>query len=252
MLKQEEEIMADTKRTIRKNTTSGQNLAEMIELVYVPGGCFEMGDFTGDGGKSVQPVQTVRVEDFSIGKYLVTHGQWESVMGENPSHFQLGKNHPVESVSWVEAQRFIDRLNQLTGKRYRLPTEAEWEYAARSGGKKEEWAGTSDTRQIENFGWFLENSKALTHAVGQKEPNGLGIYDMSGNVWEWCRDLDDYDRHSHVASLPEFSQEDLMLDRMIRGGSWYHVSCFAQTMCRHAVCSAYSFEYLGLRLVLDQ
>ncbi len=242
--------MKNKKRVAAKITGSWQELAGKLELVHVPGGCFEMGDSVGDGDSNEQPARSVQIESFFIGKYLVTQEQWQMVMGENPSHFQLGKNYPVESVTWVEVQNFIAGLNQLTGKNYRLPTEAEWEYAARSGGKNEKWAGTSDAGQVENYGWLMDNSDGHTHAVGQKNPNGLGIYDMSGNVWEWCSDLDDDDSHSYVASLPEFRKKDLLLDRMIRGGSWYHNSWHARTTCRLAVCSEYSFEYLGFRLIL--
>jgi len=103
-------------------------------------------------------------------------------MGSNPSHFKESDENPVEMVSWNEAREFIRRLNQMSGKSYRLPTEAEWEYAARSGGKGEKWAGTSNKSELQDFAWFFMNSGDRTHPVGQKRPNGLGFYDMSGNV----------------------------------------------------------------------
>lgn len=156
-----------------------------IEFVQVPGGCFQMGDIFGDGGADEKPVHEVCVDGFYLSKFEVTQGQYRRVTNENPSQIKKGDNLPVESVSWNDSQIFIEKLNSLSGRHYRLPTEAEWEYAARSGGKKEKYAGGND---LSTFAWYRENSDATIKPGGGKQPNGLGLYDMSGNVNEWCYD----------------------------------------------------------------
>jgi sulfatase modifying factor 1 len=193
--------------------------ASDIEMVKVKGGCYQMGDTFGDGEANEKPVHKVCVDDFFMGKYLVTQEQWRAVVGNNPSFInQCGGNCPVEQVSWEDAQEFIQQLNEQTGKNYRLPYEAEWEYAARSGGKQEEWAGTSNHDELEEYAWFVDNSFKRTYPVGRKKPNGLGLYDMSGNVPEWCNDWydGDYYKRSPENNPPGPLSGD---GRVLRGGS---------------------------------
>jgi sulfatase modifying factor 1 len=160
-----------------------------IEMVLVKGGCYKQGDTFGHGAEDERPAHEVCVKDFYLGKYPVTQMEWTGTMGTNPSaHAACGINCPVENVSWTDAQEFLRKLNRRTRKEYRLPTEAEWEYAARSGGKSEEWAGTSSAEELGAYAWFYENSGFETHPVGEKKPNGLGLYDMTGNVWQWMSD----------------------------------------------------------------
>jgi len=205
-----------------------------MEFVFVKGGCFEMGDTFGDGYSYEKPVHDVCVSDFYMGKYEVTQGQWEVIMGDNPSYFKnCGDNCPVENVSWNDVQEFIERLNSKTGKKYRLPTEAEWEYAARSGGKREKYAGTNSDADLGSYAWYIMNSGSKTHPVGQKQPNGLGLYDMSGNVWEWVSDR--YDQNYYKNS-PRNNPKGPSSGsyRVLRGGSWSGVP--------NAIRASYRFD----------
>ncbi len=196
-----------------------------MEFVFVKGGCFQMGDTFGDGGNTEKPVHEVCVDDFYIGKYEVTQRQWTEIMGSNPSIFKGCNDCPVEQVSWNDVQVYINKLNQKlapadskqgTGKKYRLPTEAEWEYAARSGGKNERYSGGNDPDSV---AWHYNNTGGKTHPVGQKKPNGLGLYDMSGNVWEWVQDR--YDENYYKNSPRNNPQNANNGEYVVlRGGSW--------------------------------
>jgi formylglycine-generating enzyme required for sulfatase activity len=191
-----------------------------IEFVLVKGGCFDMGDTAGDDADGLKQVHTVCQDDFYLGKYEVTQAQWRAVMGKNPSALgACGDNCPVENVSWHDVQDFIRTLKQHAGKAYRLPTEAEWEYAARAGGTKQKYAGTNSDEEIGKYAWYGENSGGRSHPVGQKNPNGLGLYDMSGNVSEWLSDRydADYYRVSPRNNPPGPSEGD---HRVNRGGGW--------------------------------
>lgn len=219
-----------------------------MDFIFVKGGCFQMGDVFGDGFDYEKPVHEACVGNFYMGKYEVTQGQWKQVMGSNPSYFSsCGDGCPVENMSWNDAQTFIEKLNRSSGKKYRLPTEAEWEYAARSGGKKEKWAGTTSESSLGSYAWYSANSGSKTHPVGQKQPNGLGLYDMTGNVWEWCSDwYANYssDRISNPVGASSGS------DRVYRGGSWSNYARNARASDRHWSGPGDRGLHLGLRLVV--
>ena len=221
-----------------------------FEMIYVKGGTFTMGGTTEQFGGTYdreKPEHSVTLSDYHIGKYEVTQKLWMAVMGNNPSHFK-GDNLPVESVSWNDAQEFIKKLNRLTGQKFRLPTEAEWEYAAR-GGNKSRGYKYSGGNSIGLVAWYDENSENRTHIVGSNwVSNELGICDMSGNVWEWCQDwYGDYSSGSQTNPMGPSSGTA----RVLRGGSW---STRAAEDCRvsYRNLSAHDnrFNCYGFRLVL--
>ncbi len=215
-----------------------------MKLAYVPGGCFNMGssadgkDYQADEG----PTHKVCVASFWMGQYEVTQGQWEKIMGANPSKFKKGGNYPVENVSWNDAQDFVKKLNSRSGKSYRLPTEAEWEYACRAGGSSKYCGGD----KVDTVAWYEKNSGTTTHTVGGKKANSFGLYDMSGNVWEWCADW--YGRSYYVSSTQDNPQgPDSGSDRVIRGGTtiWS-----ARTAYRNGRSPVNQNDDIGFRLVL--
>ena len=219
-------------------------------MLLVEGGQFDMGGADEEAFGSEKPVHRVTLSSFYLGKYPVTQSVWTEVMENNPSHFK-GNQRPVETVSWEDAQKFIGKLNNMTGKTYRLPSEAEWEYAARGGalleGEGYLYAGSDKLKQV---GWYDENSDGGIHEVGLKYPNELGLYDLSGNVWEWCQDQ----WHENYESAPDdgsaWEDRDAGPSRVIRGGSWINFSRFCRVASRHLYEPAYRSTYLGFRLAL--
>jgi formylglycine-generating enzyme required for sulfatase activity len=189
------------------------------ELIYVKGGCYQMGasDDDCDATHDEKPAHGVCVDDFYLGKYEVTQGQWKSIMGSNTSSSSTcsGDDCPVDNVSWSEVQEFISRLNSRSvGSKYRLPTEAEWEYAAKSGGKRETYSGGGD---INSVAWYRENSGEKNHPVGTKASNGLGLHDMSGNVWEMTSDWYSSDYYAH-SPRNNPTGPNSGVDHVVRGG----------------------------------
>ncbi|MEM7513915.1 MAG: SUMF1/EgtB/PvdO family nonheme iron enzyme [Bacteroidota bacterium] len=187
-----------------------------LEMIKVEGGSFMMGS---NEDETEKPIHRVTLEDFYIGKHPVTQGQWERVIGRNPARFKGDLQKPVEQVSWEDCQQFIQRLNKQTGLQYRLPSEAEWEFAAK-GGNYSKGFKYSGSNELEAIGWYKKNSKKRTHPVGQKKPNELEIHDMSGNVWEWCED----DWHTTYKYAPNDGSawvgSGIGYNKVIRGGSW--------------------------------
>jgi len=219
-----------------------------MEFVLVKGGTYEMGDIFGDGFPWEQPVHTVTVSDFYIGKYEVTQEQWEKVMGSNPSHFRGDGRLPVEMVSWIDIQEFIKKLNEKSGENYRLPTEAEWEYAARSGGKKEKWAGTSNELEVGDYTWYIGNSGRKSYPVGTKKPNGLGIYDMSGSLWEWVQDWDGTFPKEPQIDPKGPPSDDKYGYRVYRGGAWDYIPRIVRVFMRSGNTPDYARQWIGFRL----
>ncbi len=214
-------------------------------MVFVKGGTFRMGDTFNDGKKFEKPVHDVTVSDFYISKYEITQSLWEELMGNSPSHFKDCDQCPVERVSWHDAQNFIKKLNVLTGKSYRLPTEAEWEFAAR-GGEKTKNHRYSGAYNINDVAWYSGNSGNKTNEVGQLKPNELGIYDMSGNVWEWCNDW-----FSSYSSTPEVNPKgpETGDGRVVRGGSWFGYIDANRLTFRGFDDPSNSRSYIGFRVV---
>lgn len=213
-----------------------------IELVYVPAGSFMMGSENGE--KYEKPVHQVTIrEGFYMGRYEVTQAQWQAVMGTNPSEFR-GENLPVEQVSWNDAQEFIQKLNALNdGFIYRLPSEAEWEYACRAG-TTGDYAGEPNS-----MGWYDANSGKRTHPVGKKQANGFGLYDMHGNVWEWCQDV----YHENYNGAPTDGSTWLSggdsNKRVFRGGSWFNVvALILRSALRNRAVPDFRSHDLGFRV----
>jgi formylglycine-generating enzyme required for sulfatase activity len=227
-----------------KVTASGKNVLEP-EMVFVQGGSFEMGSNFGDLDEL--PAHAVTLSDFYIGKYEVTQVQWMVLMGDNPSKFQGCDNCPVEQVSWSDVQSFISKLNQQTGKSYRLPTEAEWEYAAR-GGLSSKGFIASGSDYLNDVAWYNGNSGGTTHVVGTKQPNELGIFDMSGNVWEWCSDwYEPYKSYKQINPRTTALGES----KVDRGGSWTSSEYFCRTTLRFKNYPDIRNFNMGFRLILD-
>ena len=255
------------------NTGGGKRIFADLpktEMVFVQGGTFTMGCTDEQGNDcrdNEKPAHKVTLSDYYIGKYEVTQGLWKKVMGSNPSYFKnCGDDCPVEYVSWNDCQEFISKLNQLTGKRFRLPTEAEWEYAARGGSKASFQTKYAGSNALGEVAWYGDNSdvkysgadegvedeyegrKLGTHIVGTKKKNALGIYDMSGNVEEWCNDwYEDYS--SGGVTNPKGASTGSY--RVVRGGSWINGGDKDRVSRRADNNPSHSSYYIGIRLVFS-
>lgn len=219
-------------------------------MVRVEAGTFTMGATPEmkDPYDDEKPTHQVTLtNDYYIGKYEVTQALWKAVMGNNPSRFK-GDNLPVETVTWNDCQKFISKLNRITGKKFRLPTEAEWEYAAR-GGNKSRGYQYSGSNNLSDVAWYEDNSDSKTHAVGSKQANELGIYDMSGNVWEWCQDR--YGRYSKSSQTNPTGATSGSF-RVRRGGSWNFTARICRSSYRNESLPSLRNSDLGFRLVLSE
>ena len=244
------------KRTNSSGATSSAANAKLIlnnltaNMVYVSGGTFTMGATSEQGSDAYndeKPVHSVTLSSFYICKYEVTQALWNAVMGSNPSNWK-GDDLPVETVSRDDCQTFIRKLNALTGKNFRLPTEAEWEFAARGGNNSREYkyAGSNN---IKTVAWYLGNSGDKTHVVGTKSPNELGLYDMTGNVWEWCQDW--YGSYSS-ASQTNPTGASSGSNRVLRGGCCGRSAWYCRSSLRIIGTPDGRNDGFGLRLVLSQ
>ena len=218
-----------------------------IDMVRVEAGTFTMGATAEmkNPDYNEKPIHRVTLtNDYYIGKYEVTQALWQAVMDNNPSMFFNGDNLPVEQVSWDECQEFISKLNRITGKTFRLPTEAEWEYAAR-GGNKSRGYQYSGSNNFSDVAWGI----GKTYAVGTKQPNELGIYDMSGNISEWCQDW--YAKYNSSSQVNPTGANSGSY-RVVRGGSWGHDARYCRSSFRIYFTPDYRYINLGLRLVLSE
>ena len=222
-----------------------------FKMIRVEGGTFSMGA-TSEQGSDVydweKPIHSVTLSDYYIGETEVTQELWQAVMGSNPSYFTGNNQRPVDSVSWNDCQEFIRRLNSLTGKNFRLPTEAEWEYAARGGKYCKDYVYKySGSNNVDEVAWYYGNSGRTTHPVKTKKANELGLYDMSGNVGEWCNDwYGDYQGYSQTNPTGPSKGEY----RVLRGGGWYGNDGDVRVSDRSSHTPGYRFYYFGLRLAL--
>lgn len=234
----------------KQKTDYGEIINNLIaNMVNVEGGTFTMGA-TSEQGTGLEsdeaPTHQVTLSSFQISKYEVTQREWEEVMGSNPSRFNTSAMLPVESVSWDDCKKFISKLNAITGQNFRLPTEAEWEYAAR-GGRKSKIYKFSGSNFIDDIAWYRDNSDNKTHPVGTKQPNELGLYDMTGNIGEWCQDW--YNSYNSIAQTnPTGPVSSSTSSRVYRGNNWRSAASICHVSNRDYASPSFSSDKIGLRL----
>jgi sulfatase modifying factor 1 len=237
-------VVASSAYTVSGRTSiPGNTLADLnsgMEFVHVTGGCYCMGADARSGLRDATPTHEVCVDDYYIGKYEVTQAQWREIMGSNPSTVSsCGDNCPVVDVSWQEVQEFTRRLNERTGKTYRLPTEAEWEYAVRSGGMQEPAARANAASA---------DGKRVLRPIGWSQPNGLGIYDMQGSVWEWTNDWYSTNYYKQSQKFNPEGPENGHY-RVLRGGSWDDTAQSIQPTMRVRYEPWVKRSWVGFRLL---
>jgi sulfatase modifying factor 1 len=216
-----------------------------IEMIHIPNGCFNMGNNDIYNNLDERTIHRTCLDGFYIAKYEVTQQQWERVINNNPSFFQdCGPTCPVEQISWNDTQTFIEKLNTLTGMQFRLPSEAEWEYACRSGSQNTFYCGSNE---LDDIAWFNYNANHQTHPVGLKQANHFGLYDMNGNVWEWVNDWYDAD---YYQTTPVHNPKGPVngVGKVGRGGSWAHAHWTLLGSNREYRDPNYKNIFLGFRL----
>ena len=234
-----------------------------MTFISIPAGSFQMGDLNDAGDPDEKPVHTVNLDTFFMSTTEVTQEQYESVVGRNPSNFSGDDNLPVEMVSWEDAVKFCNLLSDNAGydrsydestwecdfskNGFRLPTEAEWEYACRAGTETKYYTGNSDS-DLGRAGWYVSNSSSKTHTVGQKTANAFGLYDMHGNVWEWCNDRYDADYYDTSPSADPTGPTSGS-DRVLRGGNWFNNAGFCRSADRHGGYPSGTYGIVGFRMV---
>ena len=229
-----------------------------MEMVYIPAGTFIMG--ADNSADDEDPAHEVRLDDFYIGKYVVTQKQWQDVMGNNPSE-PVGDDYPVVNVSWEDAQAFVKKLSKDTGETYRLPTEAEWEYACRAGSTTKFFFG-DDTTKLVDYGWCKRNSDGKLHPVGQRKPNAWGLYDMVGNTWEWCEDWWDPEYYARSPRKNPLNNEpylytspssgDQFTVHVARSGAYGHPPSAHESAHRHGSRPGTKRPMIGFRCVREK
>ena len=238
-----------------KNFTEDLGNGVKLEMIYIPAGEFMMGS---NESEYEQPIHKVTLSEFYLGKYPITQAQYQAVMGNNPSYFQsrnkapLSKggwgDHPLEGVSWNDAQKFCQKLSEMTGKKYRLPSESQWEYACRAGSKTR-WCFGDDESQLKDYAWYGANSKEQTHPVGEKQANDWGLHDMHGNVWEWCED----NWHKNYKNAPNDGKPWKGQNRkytVMRGGSWFDLPDYCRSASRNDyIARVINYDFNGFRVV---
>ena len=222
-----------------------KDCADCPEMVMIPAGSFEMGSTESNLEK---PVHRVKLPGFLLSRTEVTQGQWQAVMGSNPSQSKAcGADCPVENISWNDAQEFAKKLSAKTGKNYRLPSEAEWEYSARAGSRGK-WGFGDDESQLTDYAWYSANSASKIHPVAQKKPNAFGLYDMHGNAWEWVQD----DWHQNYQGAPADGSAWVsggdQARRVLRGGAWYDVPRNLRSANRDLGAPDDRYDFSGLRI----
>ena len=255
-LNKEGQVIARTCHTAQQSIEDLGN-GITLEMILVPSGIFKMGSFPHHGNLDEQPLHLVTIKSFMMGKFLITQGQWKTVMGKLPPCRFKGNNLPVDRVSWNEAQKFCQRLSKVTKRDYRLPSESQWEYACRAGTSTPFSFGETLTNEVANFNGehtFGDEPRGFyfhsTNEGGKFPPNAFGIYDMHGNLWEWCIDTwqDDY---TAAPRDGDPYQEQSRSHRVARGGSWHEPPALCRSATRLRALQTDADEVMGLRVICD-